>query len=346
MIDVSRSRPVIGVLRCHTADGAAQLGSRRDVQVDAQRLQRLTHLDRRPVGARAGSWPTRPARRRWPGRSRGSAERGADPANGRQVTTSPRRATSSSGLAPISAVPAYAPPAAAQVDEIRTGRGVLRPAGAAWSRTSIGASATEFAVPAPAPPCAVRWPGLRVGAVPWRCGRGAPRVPGTSADDPHRGQLAQRPSSGSASVNRTDCGRISAAGWIRSKGNAPNMIGASPRGERRSRVGEARVGGVHAVGRRPRRRGPPARTTARASRGQARVGVAGQSERADLAHAVLEAAHRDRRRRPSRPGSPRTPAVPPIGSTWRGRSGRARRTRRRETPCAPAPARWRGRRAR
>ena len=54
--------------------------------------------------------------------------------------------------------------------------------------------------------------------------------------------------SGSAWVNRTACGRISAVGLDMSKGKAPTMIGVSRSAKRRPRVGQRRVGGAHAVG--------------------------------------------------------------------------------------------------
>ena len=65
----------------------------------------------------------------------------------------------------------------------------------------------------------------------------------------------------------------------------------------------------------------------------------------ELAYAVLEAAHRDRRRRHREPDALAQRQLDPAGQDRRGRSGRGRRTPRRASPCAPAPARWPGRRA-
>ena len=54
--------------------------------------------------------------------------------------------------------------------------------------------------------------------------------------------------SGSASVNRTACGRISAVGLDMSKGKAPTMIGVSRSASAACAPASRWVGGVHAVG--------------------------------------------------------------------------------------------------
>ena len=63
--------------------GLVQLRFGRDLQFDAQRVQCRRASRRRRAGVRGGSWPTRPAPRRWPRRRRGRAAAAPSPANGR-----------------------------------------------------------------------------------------------------------------------------------------------------------------------------------------------------------------------------------------------------------------------
>ena len=225
VVDVSRSRPVIGVRQVPHRGGAAQLRCRRNLQVDAQRVERLAHrVDDQFVlvavlgrlGQRRAAGPV--------GVGVGQSRRRARERCGRPPA-SPRRATSSSGLAPTSAVPGVLAARGGQVGEVGVGRRVGgRPAGARWC-AHPAARRRPTAAPGPAPPCAARCRDRRS-----RCsaGRDAGAVLvglGQRLRDPHR--AAERAAASRQGVgNCTACGRISAAGLDMSNGNAPKMIGA------------------------------------------------------------------------------------------------------------------------
>ena len=272
MVDFSRSRPVMGVDRCHTAAVRAQLRRRRR-SADRRTTGRAPRASRRrPAGARGGSWPTRPARRRWPRRRRGPASRGAEPANGAQVTRSPWRATSSSGLAPTSAVAGVAAARGRQVGEIGVGRRVVRRRGGrTMVRASSGPSATNRSARASTTLCRPLAgilqplqrrgdPGAVLVGLGQRLARSAPWAARAAATPAARRGTA------------TACGRISAAGLDMSNGKAPKMIGALCDASAARASAMLCVGGVHAVGDDGAAAGRRGRRSARGSRRHGRVG--------------------------------------------------------------------------
>ena len=180
---------------------------------------------RRPVGARDGSWPTAASAAPLAASARGRAAAGPIRRTVGTSPASPRRATRSSGLAPTSAVAGVTPPAA-----VRSTRNVLARGSLATSRCSTivrassGPSAASRSARASTTLCRPL-PGRAVASVRWRCGPRCSSGGRHRLGDPHRREASRTGHAGRASVNCTDCGRISAAGLDMSKGKAPKMIG-------------------------------------------------------------------------------------------------------------------------
>ena len=224
MVDVSRSRPVMGVYRCHTAAVLAQLRFGGNLQVDAQRVERLAHrvddqlvfvavlgrLGQRraagPVGVGVGQ-----SRRRTRERAAGHLVAAAGPPAARG-SRRPARCPSTPARRRSGRRNTRWPR-----DRRRQAvqRWFVRPAVRRPPDRSARASTTLCRpLPGSLQP-SQRRPDARAVLVGRRAS--SPRSAPAAA-----GAVGQ---SGSASVNRTDCGRISAAGCDMSNGNAPNTIG-------------------------------------------------------------------------------------------------------------------------
>ena len=310
--------------------GAAELGLRRDLQVDAQRVAVPCASRRPPVDARAGSSRTRPARRRWPvGVRVGRARRRARRTAGR----SPRRRGG--------------PPAV---------RGSRRPARCRRSRRPPRCRSTRYVVGRgvfgePAHDDAVV--DRRVGDQSQRAGQHHLVQTGAGVAQPfqrrgdagavhRRARAASRRCAPAGSVRgrpvraalgEANAGRAASAQSARStsKGNAPSTIGVDHR--RPGRPARRRAAG--------RRVSMPSATTtpsrpARTKEGSPSLGrhgltMAGQAERADLAtpcsnpQTAIDAAAIDE------PDALGQRQLDPPGDAPTGRSGRARRTPRRAT---------------
>ena len=343
VVDDSRSLAVIGGAQVPQRSGAAELRGRRDLQIDAQRVQRLAHLvdDQRvfdavlgrlcecravgAVGVRVRRTRRRPRERpaRHPVTVAGDQQLGA-----RADQCRARRTP--------------APPVTGRRDSC-TRADRRRPAGSAPSGRPAAGPTTPPAR-APAPPCAVPVVGSRSAA-------SARRDPltvlvGRSEWSPSRERPRQRSDGqdGSPSLN---CVRLAEPStrlvWLTSKGNAPTIIGTAPDRSAARASSMSRVRGAHPVGHQR-----PARTAEHERRVHRSRGRAGSPVMPSRRSGGRRARSRTPRSTPppSRSGFPRTPAARSSGSAPRGRSGRARRTPRPATACAPAPSRWPGPRAR
>ena len=246
MVDDSRSRPVIGVLRCHTADVLLSSG--------AERCDRSTHSGSSALRiSSTTSWcscrffaDSASASTAGPVRVRGRASAAPIP---RTAGTSRRR------RAGPPAVPGWRRSAPCPRTPHRPGsdrrntrwQWRRRRGGREASRTSSGPSATSRSARASTTLCRpVRGSLSRASASAMRarCSSGVGSVLG----DPHRRAGRARGQSGSASVNRTvsrphQRGR---ARHVERQGAQDDRRVTG--GERGPGVGESRVGGVHAVG--------------------------------------------------------------------------------------------------
>ena len=312
VVEVSRSRPPIGVHRCQTAAVRLSCGLGCDRQFIAQWVQRRAHgVDDQlvfvPVLGRLGQCGAVGGVDFGIGRAR--RRPGERPA--RDAFAGARDQQFGAGAHQCGAGVVRSRQRSGRRDSRRRA-GRQRPVGAA--RCARPADRRRpAATRAPAPPCAAGCPARRAdlgagdpGAVVRRRrdsgGRSAPSAAGRSASRAGR-RCAARRSGTSNAAGLSDVERQRAQHYWR-----------LPRSQRGSRRRTCRDSGRAPVGDQGSPR--PAQHERRlgaCSLGCDRLRMAGQPERGELAHAVLEPAHRDRGRRPSRSGCPRRAAARPIG---------------------------------